>query len=189
MKTLGWILIAIVGLAVFAEASCITNKMSASSNPARYFNCTLASERPMSGLRAGDMAYAQDTHAFFLATGATTWQQLVGPAGPVGLTGPQGPQGVMGAIGMPGPEGIPGVVGAQGPTGPTGPQGPPGPSSGVISLNGLTGAVLLAPESDAITVRTDGTTLKVDAGYTLRCAPGCTVLKDTTAKTLTVRVP
>jgi hypothetical protein len=57
-----------------------------------------------------------------LSTGAT------GPAGPVGPAGPAGPTGLTGPAGA---------------TGATGPQGPPG-TNAVTSVNGKTGAVVLA---------------------------------------------
>lgn len=81
-----------------------------------------------------------------------TGSGVFGPTGPTGNTGNQGIQGIQGPIG---PTGNTGNTGIQGPIGPTGPV-----ENFVSSLNGLSGAVILAQGSN-ITITPSGNTLTI----------------------------
>lgn len=46
-----------------------------------YYYCDTDAEKPVTGLTAGDMAFAKDNNKLYKATGATTWAEVGGGAG------------------------------------------------------------------------------------------------------------
>ena len=60
----------------------------AGTSPSRYFIADVyASDRPTSGLHAGDTLYALDTASFYIASNATTWNQVGAGGPPTGTAG------------------------------------------------------------------------------------------------------